>query len=143
MHLLPYALQTEGEARYNNRHHTAVVLYTRAAVLFSASKDDASVVGEMECHVIRTEIAVRGNGTEENKANQKAAAECARTRLSTLSSEAGKRGYAHSLLTLSQLSEDSKERNLLVADAHTLFKDSEDQYGLTLPTSILQHRGSR
>ena len=131
MHLLPYALQTEGEARYNNGDHSSG-LFSRAAVLFSTSNDDASVVGEMECHVVRTEVAFRGDGSENSKAERKAAAECARTRLSALSSETGKRAHAHILLTLSQLSEDFKEKNLLVAEAHTLFEDLEDRYGLTL-----------
>ena len=49
--------------------------------------------------------------------------------MSTLSSETGKRGYAHSLLTLARL---SGERNLLVSEAHTLFEDLGDEYGLAL-----------
>jgi len=62
----------------------------------------------------------------------KQAAECARARLSTLSSETGKRGHAHNLLTLAKLSEDTKERNLLVLEAHTVFEDLGDGYGLSL-----------
>lgn len=129
--LLPYALQTEGEARYNNAFLGGARLLVRAEALFSNSKDDASVVGEMECHVLRTESAARG-GVDGKQEDWKQAAEYARARLSTLSSETGKRGYARSLLTLAQLSKDTKERNLLVAEAHTLFEDLKDGYGLSL-----------
>ncbi|KAG2351626.1 hypothetical protein BDR07DRAFT_1467267 [Suillus spraguei] len=52
--------------------------------------------------------------------------------LVTLSSETGKRGHAHNLLTLARLSKDTKERDLLVAEARNFFKDLEDGYGLTL-----------
>ncbi|KAG1837320.1 hypothetical protein DFJ58DRAFT_816092 [Suillus subalutaceus] len=132
MHLLPYALQTEGEARYNSAFLGGAGLLARAEALFSTFKDDASVVGEMECRVLRTESAVRGREDLNPKEEWKQAAEYARVRLSTLSSETGKRGHAHNLLTLAQLSKDTKERNLLIADAHTLFKDLEDGYGLIL-----------
>ncbi|KAG2095483.1 uncharacterized protein F5147DRAFT_402107 [Suillus discolor] len=130
MHLLPYALQTLGEAQYNHMFVGAAVPLAKAEALFSTSKDDASVVGEMECHVLQAEYAARGNvnGTEKE---WKQAAEYALMRLSTLSSETGKRGYAHSLLTLARLSE-GEEQDLLVAKAHTLFKDLEDGYGLIL-----------
>ena len=129
MHLLPDALQTEGEAQYNSGDTFNGRLFARAAAIFSTSKDDASVVGEMECRVLKEECACRcGDGEE----GWKAAAECARARLSTLSSETGKRGHAHSLLTLAKLSKDTKERSLLVADARTLFEDLADGYGLTL-----------
>ncbi|KAG2119988.1 hypothetical protein BD769DRAFT_1024756 [Suillus cothurnatus] len=131
MHLLPYALQTEGEALHNSVYLGAPELLARAEALFSTSKDDASVVGEMECHVLRTESTARGV-VHGNKEEWKQAAEYACARLSTLSSEIGKRGYAHSLLTLAQLSEDTKERTTLVTDAHTLFKDLDDGYGLIL-----------
>ncbi|KAG1767634.1 hypothetical protein EDD22DRAFT_1005278 [Suillus occidentalis] len=131
MHLLPYALQTEGEARYNSTYLGGAGLLVRAEALFSNSKDDASVVGEMECHVLRTESAARG-GVDGEQEDWKQAAEYARARLSTLSSETGKRGHAHSLLTLARLSKDTKERNLLVAEAHTLFEDLKDGYGLSL-----------
>ncbi|KAG2065879.1 hypothetical protein BDR04DRAFT_1234317 [Suillus decipiens] len=131
MHLLPYALQTEGEARYNSMFLGGFELFARAEALFSTSKDDASVVGEMECHVHRTESAARAGG-DGNEGDLKQAAEYARARLSTLSSEIGKRAHAHNLLTLARLSKDTKERILLVAEAHTLFKDLEDGYGLIL-----------
>lgn len=130
MHLLSYALQTEGEVRYNSVFLGAAGLLARAEALFSTSRDDASVVGEMECRVLRTESTARAvDGIEEE---WKQAAEYACARLSTLSSETGKRGHAHSLLTLALLSDNTEERNLLVADAHTLFEDLEDGYGLIL-----------
>lgn len=131
MRLLPYALQTEGEIRYNSMFLEAAELLARAEALFSTSKDDASVVGEMECRVLRTESAARG-AVHGNEGEWKQAAEYARARLSTLSSETGKRGHAHNLLTLARLSKDTKERDLLVAEARTLFKDLEDGYGLIL-----------
>lgn len=131
MHLLPYALQTEGEARYNSMYLGGAGLLVRAEALFSSSKDDASVVGEMECHVLRSESAARGGGDGKQE-EWKQAAEYACARLSTLSSETGKRGHAHSLLTLARLSKDTKKRNLLVAEAHTLFEDLKDGYGLSL-----------
>ncbi|KAG2746594.1 hypothetical protein P692DRAFT_201933259 [Suillus brevipes Sb2] len=131
MHLLPYALQTEGEARYNSTFLGGARLLVRAEALFSNFKDDASVVGEMECHVLRIESAARG-GVDGKQEDWKQAAEYARARLSTLSSETGKRGHAHSLLTLARLSGNTKERNLLVAEAHTLFEDLKDGYGLSL-----------
>ncbi|KAG1847376.1 hypothetical protein F4604DRAFT_164952 [Suillus subluteus] len=132
MHLLPYALQTEGEARYNSAFLGGAGLLARAEALFSTFEDDASVVGEMECRVLRTESAFRGRKDLNPKEEWKQAAEYARARLSTLNSETGRRGHAHNLLTLARLSEDIKERNLLIADAHTLFKDLEDGYGLIL-----------
>ncbi|KAF8497107.1 hypothetical protein F5888DRAFT_325546 [Russula emetica] len=129
MHLLPYALQTEGEAQYHSGNFFAGDLLTRAEALFSTSTDDASVVGEMECRVLWSESVSLGTA---NMEEWKQAAECARARLSTLSSETGKRGHAHNLLTLAKLSEDTKERNLLVLEAHTVFEDLGDGYGLSL-----------
>lgn len=107
MHLLPYALQTLGETQYNSVFLGGAVLLARAEALFSTSKDDASIVGEMECRVLRTESAARG-GVDGNEEEWKQAAEYARARLSTLSSETGKRGHAHNLLTLAELSKDTK-----------------------------------
>jgi hypothetical protein len=132
MPLLPYALQTEGEARYNSVYSGGAGLLARAEALFSISQDDASVVGEMKCRVLRTESAYRSGDDEKKREEWKEAAEYACARLSTLSSETGKRGHAHSLLTLAQMSEDTEKRNLLVADARALFKDLEDEYGLIL-----------
>jgi hypothetical protein len=129
MDLLPYALQTEGEAQFNSGNFAVRELLARAEALFSTSTDDASVVAEMECRIVRSESASRGS---DNMEDWRQAAEYARTRLSTLSSETGKRGYAHSLLTLAKLSEDYKEQNLLVLEAHALFDDLGDGYGLTL-----------
>jgi hypothetical protein len=129
MHLLPYALQTEGEAQYNSGNFFVHGLLARAEALFSTSTDDASVVGEMECRVLRSEAASIGRA---ENTEWKQAAECVRARLSTLSSETGKRGHAHSLLTLAKLSEDTKERNILVLEARALFEDLRDGYGLTL-----------
>ena len=107
MHLLPFALQTEGEARYNSGDFFARVSLERAETLFSPSTDDASVVGEMVCRVLRSESATRGAPIDNSK-EWKQAAEYARTRLSTLSCETGKRGHAHNLLTLAELSTSGK-----------------------------------
>jgi AAA domain len=132
MHLLPYALQTEGEARFDSGSFGSTVeLLGRAKTIFGTSKymDDADVVGEMECHIVSSESQSRGDG---NMEVWKQAAECARARLSTLTSETGKRGYAHSLLKVADLSGDTKERNLLALEAHAVFEDLGDEYGLTL-----------
>ena len=129
MDLLPYALQTQGEVQFNGGSFYIHELLSRAEALFTTSTDDASVVAEMECRIVRSESASRGNA---NMEGWRQAAEYARTRLSTLSSETGKRGHAHSLLTLAKLSEDSEERNLLVLEAHALFEDLGDEYGLAL-----------
>jgi tetratricopeptide (TPR) repeat protein len=133
MHLLPFALQTEGEARYNSGDFFARVSLERAETLFSTSTDDASVVGEMVCHVLRSESATRGAPIDNSK-EWKQAAEYARTRLSTLSSETGKRGHSHNLLALqvAELSRDSEEQNKLVSEARTPFEGLGDGYGLTL-----------
>ena len=130
MHLLPYALQTEGEAQYNSGEFgVSVELLRRAKALFSTSMDDADVVGEMECHVVSSEIQSRADANNEE---WKQAAECARARLSTLTSEIGKRGHAHNLLALAEFSGDTKEQNLLALEAHAVFEDLGDEYGLTL-----------
>ena len=130
--LLPYALQTMAEVLYNGGDLVTRGPIEKAEAIFSTLKDDASIVGEMHCRVLRTEIVRRAEGnSKKSMEEQKRAAEYARTRLSTLSSVTGKRGYAHSLLTLAQLSEDTEERNLL-KNAHSLFKDLEDGYGLIL-----------
>ncbi|KAH9988217.1 hypothetical protein BJV77DRAFT_1022887 [Russula vinacea] len=132
MHLLPYALQTEGEAQYNSgKFDVSVELLRSAKALFSTSMDDADVVGEMECHVVSSKIQSLAAANNEG---WKQAAECARARLSTLTSEAGKRGHAHNLLALLELSEaeDTNKRNLLALEAHAVFEDLGDEYGLTL-----------
>jgi hypothetical protein len=125
MHLLPYALQTEGEVQYNSGNFFIRELIERAEALFSTSTDDAGVVGEMECRVLQSELVTRSGGSQEE---WKQGAERARERLSTLSSETGKRGHAHNLLTLAKLSGERK----LVSEARTVFEDLEDGYGLTL-----------
>jgi len=130
MHLIPYALQTEGDAQFRSGNFYIHRLLLRAEALFSTSTDDASVVGEMECRILRSESASRGGGSEHIEWKQ--AAEFARARLSTLSSETGKRGHGHSLLTLAKLSEDTNERNILLLEARALFEDLGDGYGLTL-----------
>ena len=131
MDLLPYALQTEGEAQFNSGNFAVHELLSKAEAIFSTSTDDASVVGEMECRIVRSEIASRGHGGGNNE-EWRQAAEYARTRLSTLSSDIGKRGHAHSLLTLAYLSDLTEKRNLLALEARTLFEDLGDGYGLAL-----------
>ena len=130
MHLLPYALQTEGEARFNSGSFD-ITLLERAKAIFGTSKymNDADVVGEMECHVVSSEIQSRRSG---NMEVWKQAAECARARLSTLTSETGKRGYAYSLLKAAELSEYTKQRSLLALEARAVFEDLGDEYGLNL-----------